>query len=78
MRCRDLQGVAIAPFLGRFPFSALLRIAPYCVPGGVRVVLGGVDYASPIPLVQRASRTKVGPPVTGQIRARLLMLATLQ
>ena len=35
---RDLQGVANSAFVSRFPFSALLRIAPYCAAGGVRVV----------------------------------------
>jgi hypothetical protein len=29
------------PPVGRFLFSALLSVAPYCVPGGIRVVSGG-------------------------------------
>src|SRR5687767_13905932 len=37
-RCRGLQRAAIPPYLKGFPFSTLLRIAPYCVPGGIRVV----------------------------------------
>jgi hypothetical protein len=38
MRCSGVQGFAIAAYLERFPFPALLRVAPYCVPGGIRVV----------------------------------------
>jgi hypothetical protein len=38
MRCRHLLGLANPPYLSWFPFPALLHIAPYCVPGGVRVV----------------------------------------
>jgi hypothetical protein len=33
-----LQGIAIAAYLKGFPFSGLLSVAPYCVPGGIRVV----------------------------------------
>jgi hypothetical protein len=38
MRCSGVQGFAIAAYLEGFPFPALLRVAPYCVPGGIRVV----------------------------------------
>jgi hypothetical protein len=38
MRCRDLHTVAKVAFLEGFPFSELQRVAPYCVPGGIRVV----------------------------------------
>jgi hypothetical protein len=38
MCCRGLQGLANAPYLSRFPFSALPCVAPCCAPGGVRVV----------------------------------------
>jgi hypothetical protein len=38
MRCRGMHRVANLPFLGGFLFSGLLRVAPYCVRGGVRVV----------------------------------------
>jgi hypothetical protein len=38
MRCRGVQGVANAAYLEGFPFPALLSVAPYCAPGGVRVV----------------------------------------
>jgi hypothetical protein len=44
MRCRGLQEFANAAFLGRFLFLGLLRVAPYCVPGGVRVVSSGVGF----------------------------------
>src|ERR671919_6996 len=33
--CRGLQ---MPHYLEAFPFPALLRVAPYCVPGGIRVV----------------------------------------
>src|SRR5215217_2542495 len=42
MRCRGLHRVADPPYLGHFPFSALPCVAPYCVPGGIRVVSGEV------------------------------------
>src|SRR5215212_3428241 len=38
MCCRDLLGLANAAYLEGFPFPALLSVAPYCVPGGIRVV----------------------------------------
>jgi hypothetical protein len=38
MRCRDVQGFANAAFLGGFLCSGLLRVAPYRVPSGVKVV----------------------------------------
>ena len=38
MRCGGLQGLAKPLYLGGFLCSGLLRVAPYCVPGGVRVV----------------------------------------
>src|SRR5919107_4191927 len=37
-RCRGLPRVAIPAYLNGFPFSTLLRVAPYRVPGGIRVV----------------------------------------
>jgi hypothetical protein len=33
-----LQGIAHAAYLEGFPFPALLCVAPYCAPGGIRVV----------------------------------------
>jgi hypothetical protein len=41
MRCRSVQGCANPAYLEGFPFPALLRVAPYCVPGGIRVVSRG-------------------------------------
>jgi hypothetical protein len=38
MRCRGLHGLANPAYLKGILFSGLLRVAPYCVPGGVRVV----------------------------------------
>jgi hypothetical protein len=43
MRCRDLQRLANPAYLRGFLFPGLLRFAPYCVPGGVRVVSNGTD-----------------------------------
>src|SRR5215208_4165827 len=40
MRCRGVQRVANAAFLRHFLCSGLLRVAPYCVPDGIRVVSG--------------------------------------
>jgi hypothetical protein len=33
-----LHRLAIPAWIGRFPFLGLPYVAPYCVPGGVRVV----------------------------------------
>ena len=41
--CQPLQGFALVakpPFLGGFLFPDLQSVAPYCVPGGIRVVSG--------------------------------------
>jgi hypothetical protein len=38
MRCRGLHGLGKRAYLGCFLFPRLPRVAPYCVPGGVRVV----------------------------------------
>jgi hypothetical protein len=46
MRCRGVQGIANSAYLEGFPFPALLRVAPYCVRGGVRVVSGGPGAVS--------------------------------
>jgi hypothetical protein len=40
MRCRGLPSVANATYLSDFLCSGLPCVAPYCVPGGVRVVSG--------------------------------------
>ena len=39
-RCRGLHELANPAYLSRFLFSGLPVVAPYCVPGGVRVSLG--------------------------------------
>ena len=36
-----LHGLANPGYLGRFFFSGLLRVAPYCFPGGIRMVSKG-------------------------------------
>jgi hypothetical protein len=41
MRCRGLQRLAKPLCIGGFLCSGLQAVAPYCVPGGVRVVSGG-------------------------------------
>jgi hypothetical protein len=38
MCCSGVQGIANAAYLGGFLCSGLLRVAPYCVPSGIRVV----------------------------------------
>src|SRR5215218_1146145 len=38
MCCRGVQGIANPAFLGGFLCSGLLRVAPYCVRSGIRVV----------------------------------------
>src|SRR5215208_7637993 len=40
MCCRGVQRLANPAYLEGFPFPALLRVAPYCVLGGIRVVSG--------------------------------------
>src|SRR5919107_5837214 len=42
MRCGGVQRIANAAYLEGFLFPALLRVAPYCVPGGIRVVSNSV------------------------------------
>ncbi len=44
MCCRGLHNLENPAYLSRFPFSGLPCIAPYCVPGGVRVVSSGVGF----------------------------------
>jgi hypothetical protein len=39
-------GLASPGYPSWFPFSALLRVAPYCVLGGIRVVSNGIDSFS--------------------------------
>src|SRR5215204_810393 len=36
MCCRGLHGHANPAYLEGFPYSGLLSVAPYCVPGGIR------------------------------------------
>src|SRR5215208_6379149 len=52
MRCRGLHRVANAAYIGRFLFSGLPHVAPYCVRGGVRVVSISPSY-SPDTVVHR-------------------------
>jgi hypothetical protein len=40
-----VQGDANPAYLEGFPFSTLLRVAPYCVPGGIRVVSNRVRHS---------------------------------
>ena len=46
MCCRRLQGFAKPAYLKEFRFCALHWVAPYCVPGGVKVVSNGIDSFS--------------------------------
>jgi hypothetical protein len=54
-----LRSIANPPYLSGFLFSSLLRVAPYCVPGGVRsgvnttIVTGDIgSHAHHYPSVQ--------------------------
>ena len=38
MLCWELLGLANTAYLKGFLFSGLPRVAPYCIPGGIRVV----------------------------------------
>jgi hypothetical protein len=40
MRCRGVQEIANAAYSEGFPFPALLSVAQYCVPDGVKGVSG--------------------------------------
>jgi hypothetical protein len=53
---QGFTGVANAAYLSRLLFCRLPRVAPYCVPGGVRVVSGGRGFcvADPFTLDGRA------------------------
>jgi hypothetical protein len=51
MRCRGLLGVANAAYLRGFLVSALPSVAPYCVPGGVRVVSKGYGLHIAVPFM---------------------------
>src|SRR5215204_4793330 len=65
MRCRDLHERANPPYLSRFLFCALPRVAPYCVRCGVKVVSKWcqkfVDYTSPVPLSSASESEWEGP-----------------
>jgi hypothetical protein len=52
MRCWGLHSLANPPYLSHFLFSGLLRVAPYCVPGGVRVVSEGGLLLCPSPVAR--------------------------
>src|SRR5215216_2332506 len=76
-RCRGVPGIANAAYLGGFLCSALLRVAPYCVPGGIRVVskfaliAGEASGRAPLrvsPWEVRGKRT-----CCGQLRVRRLL-----
>src|SRR5215217_5172408 len=47
MRCRGLHRLAIPAYLSGFLCSALLRVAPYCVRGGIRLVSNAPLIGSP-------------------------------
>jgi hypothetical protein len=77
-----LRRVANAAYLEGFLFSGLLHVAPYCAPGGVRVVSSVVST----PWISRGRfhcaryvrRDGDGLPSTGRVHARLLTLPALQ
>jgi hypothetical protein len=65
MRCRGLQELTIAPYLSRFPFSALPHVALYYVPGGIRVVSLQAHICFTI-LLARGTHPKYGQHLAGQ------------
>jgi hypothetical protein len=44
-----VQRIVNAAYLAGFPFSGLLRVAPYCVPGDIRVVSEIRAYSAKVP-----------------------------
>ena len=58
-RCRGLPRVANPRYLSLFPFSALLCVAPYCAPGGVRVVSGNSGLGVAGTIAAQIRRVKV-------------------
>jgi hypothetical protein len=46
MCCRGLHRNANPAYLSRLLFSGLPSVAPYCAPGGIRVVSNGIDSFS--------------------------------
>ncbi len=85
MCCRGLLRAANPAYLGGFLFLSLLRVAPYCARGGVKVVSGEVRrqwitrrrfLCNPDPrlgyprLARCAGRDGDGLPATGRVHAR--------
>src|SRR5215212_1515526 len=58
-RCRGLPRVANPRYLSRFLFPALLSVAPYCAPGGVRVVSGSSGLGVAGTIAAQIRRVKV-------------------
>ena len=75
MRCRGVHGIANPAYPGGFLFSGLLRVAPYCVPGGIRAVsenggLGAAAFADQIRRVRlRSSMSLVSSALRGAATA---------
>ena len=87
MCCRGVQGIANPAYLGGFLFSCLLRVAPYCVPGGIRVVSNGrLQYGRdprsmpgtmPLTSAKRVLRRAKYHPPMGRHALRLGLVVTL-
>src|SRR5215208_1282734 len=60
MCCRGVHGIANAAYLSGFLFSDLLLVAPYCVPGGIRVVSGAGRWHSSDPHAIAIRNTRYG------------------
>src|SRR5215203_3510654 len=71
MRCRGLQRGANPAYLEGFPYSGLLSVAPYCVPGGIRVVSGARVLRNSPNRKKGISRLPFPPPVR-RIRPHLM------
>jgi hypothetical protein len=70
-RCRGLHGLAIAAYISRFAFSGLLSVAPYCVPGGIRLVSIAPSRAGDSVFTGGARRHRGRSPFSCQTPARV-------
>src|SRR5215212_4230312 len=75
MCCRGLHAVAKPAYLSRFLFSALLRVARHCVPGGVRMVSISLSRPQPAPPRARYGSSTLRRPLRFWRRAHVLVCA---
>src|SRR5215203_6885879 len=68
MRCTGLHKVANSPYLSQFQFSAFPCVAPYCVPGGIRVVSEAGRYHLSDTFAIEVRKRSLGDSVAGAFR----------